>query len=368
MITTSTDIANEILSYKMAKNRVTHVIDRYAITSPESNEVFYFELLKALNNNKGYDDCLNKRRPDAIIKSSINGVLLYVNPVATSYQPLIIIGKEGSNVEEMISRLTEEAKRVHEPPYSTCFTNKPHEMIEGAEIFVSINYLSNELDKRIFNLKTAVGNTVEKNDIVAVIEDFSLFHIAEWLKQILAIATKHCNSKIIEFEKQPDKTTQVNNKIISETQINEVKELETQPPVSITQNKNKPKSKKQETKLKTIWEIWDKKQEVAYKKAIAFLLETHTIDERSLSYVTEKEGEYIWHKLVSQKYLAGFIFVCMERGFIENIYSAPELVSICIKTFTNDTLDKNNFTNIPTTDLIKDKHKEPFLNLFSKRK
>ena len=140
------------------------------------------------------------------------------------------------------------------------------------------------------------------------------------------------------------------------------------PEIKVEKKPENPKSKKQQTMDKTLREIWEGSQD-EWDCVVLFLQKDNHKD--GLPFMTSKKNsEYNWTRVGRrsyQKFLAGFIRVCVEYGYILNEYTGGEMVSICCNTFKNlNGLERNNFTNLHDFSKI-DVYQEPFLTIPKKK-
>ncbi len=299
-------IAREIFAPQTTVDDVPYIIAKHAKNSHDKGAYFYIELMKSLTWSKNYRTKVSNQHGCIQISSTIGGELLHLNLDATEYEPLAIVGPKGYVVKEIMVQLRklENEYRMYEigPNLEMYINNLKKDKIE---IIWSQSSHSSDTSRFYFRHITSslkLGSKVKKGEVIIFIEYFNFTAITLSYFDRYSRAASYCREMVNKL-KIPSSGS----------------------------------SMKKETKAKTILKIWDEEYSAYYHKAIDFLKKTHSINENDYPFITLKEGKYYWHKLVSQKYLAGFIFVCMEKGFIEDSYTSPELMSICKNTFNNTT-------------------------------
>ncbi len=126
------------------------------------------------------------------------------------------------------------------------------------------------------------------------------------------------------------------------------------------QNENKeiskPKrvsQKKTEIKSKTLLDIWHKDKTEIYSKCIEILRDDNAITFQP--FITVRDDKMYWmNKKGGQTYLACFVFICIQKKWIDDIEltSAPIITAICKNTFNFEgNLDNEVFRKISTSAL-----------------
>jgi len=340
-------IADEIFNTSTDPEFVRHIVDKYAYEFGGTKSIFYIELMKVLTRNNKFRNRLRRNLNIRTISAGLDGKILDRNDESTEYEALLIIGKDGDDIDKIFSDLKE--FNNYSGRRNSCEKYRYQLMKnEKIEIIFGTEYHYETSDFTCISINVQNGDGVVERQKLGIIEHFDFTPLTISYMEKYAIAAKYCNSVLEELN-------------IQQKQI----ELK----------KSKPESEKQLIKKKTLLEIW-KGSEAEYDKAIIFLKNVYIHGDGP--FITEENKKLIWNRKISQKYLSGFICVCMEKGFIEDKYFAPELMSICKNTIEIDKLDKNNFTNILTLNLEEKKYKgnsrvkvnytDPFLSLFPKKK
>ena len=131
--------------------------------------------------------------------------------------------------------------------------------------------------------------------------------------------------------------------------------------------KKEPTAGTGETKPKNLFDIWvpdrNNEKEGMYQFYINHLKKEYK--ETASPFVTETNKKLYWNKVPQKgwvQYLAGFIYTCIQKNWIADLYSAPQYKPILRNTFFNINFNIKPFKQL-SVNPPSEKYLQPFKNL-----
>lgn len=358
---------DEIFKETTPPEHVVSIIDYYSKQFNDDQKHYYVLLQDAFYSRKSGINAIKNYPEKKLIRSDINGTILYKNEDSSGWEVLYIIGDPKCDFDSAVSLLKDKLKLAH--------IDKRKEIVEeyNKELFSSSKtkiILRSKYDNPtllpMVSINVNVGDYVRKNTIIGTIEFFT-----------------YTNRALLAIQKKDIVVSYVSEKMNVHSRL------------SIKHRKNwfeKKTINQHNRKELNLYDMW-LGNDLQYDALIMQLIyptnvfqnrgyiwvdniiknELHirtTGEEYKLDSPTTINGiSFYWGKEPQkgwQRYLAGLFFVLSLYDFInKDDFSTYDLVAICKNTFSIATLDPAVFNDMKA-GVLAQKYIDPFNEIVKK--